>query len=165
MGQTSVTVPCKECCSPIDPDKQCYRVMGFNSAVIGNPGCTTTVSLSQVKTYITTNIGVTPSSGQVHGAYSGSFNVDCSNEESGFCRDSGAGGTRPWSDANFRSPVAESGETGLTYDFVFEDCGLDDPDFLVRIRVDFVGYIFTGPLGEGDCETSQIYSEEDIWPT
>jgi hypothetical protein len=144
-----VTIDCP-CCrkdEPPEPDdpRECYEITSWTAEAIGSPGCATTVELTIVRRYIDMPIDETPSSDDVKSAIDGAFTVDCSQEESGFCRDRGADGLYPWSNAQFEDRSGTDG-ANYSYTYLFEDCTLGDADLRVTVSLRY--------FGEGACPGS-----------
>jgi hypothetical protein len=135
-----VTIDCP-CCrkeEPPEPDpRQCYEITGWSATPIGTPGCATTAELEIVRRYIEKPVGSSPTPGEVQAAIDGAFTVDCSMEESGFCRARGSSGLYPWTSAVYESSSGE-GEV-FSYSYLFEDCKLDDADLEITIDLRYLG--------------------------
>jgi hypothetical protein len=140
----TVTIPC-DCCDPEPDDRQCYEITGWSAETIGSPGCSTAVELDIYRRYIDGSAGRSPSSDEVKSALDGAFSVDCSEEESGFCRDRGKSGMYPWSTAQFEGGGGADG-ANFTYTYLFEDCDLDEADLRVTVSLRYIG--------EGPCPGS-----------
>jgi hypothetical protein len=136
----TVTIPC-DCCEQ-EPTTQCYEVTGWSAKTLGTPGCSTVVELDIRNRYIQTPLGQGPTPDQVEGALDGAFSVDCSEEQSGFCRDRLKSGLYPWGDAVYEGSSG-SGEGEFSYSYLFEDCDLGEADLSVTISLRY--------LGPGDC--------------
>lgn len=129
---SSSTVSC-DCCGV---SRQCYEITGWSASPIGTPGCATTAELEIVRRYIEKPAGMSPTPGEVQSAIDGAFSVDCSEEESGFCRGRGASGMYPWTSAVYE---ATSGSETSSYTYLFEDCQLGEADLRVTINVNYLG--------------------------
>lgn len=134
-----VTIECPCCSKEEDPEpdpRQCYEITGWSARPIGTPGCTTTAELEIVRRYIEKPVGTGLTPGDVQQALDGAFSVDCSEEESGFCRGRGASGMYPWTDAVYESSV---GGGDFSYSYLFEDCQLGDADLRVTVGIRYLG--------------------------
>ena len=91
-----------------------------------------------MRRYIETTTEKAPTSEEVQSAIGGAFSVDCSMEESGFCRGRGSSGTYPWTAAVFETRTGSDGAS-FSYYYLFEDCELDDADLKVTINLQYLG--------------------------
>lgn len=144
---SSTTVPC-DCCKD-DTDRQCYEITGWSASPIGTPGCATTAELEIVRRYIEKPAGSSPTPSEVQAAIDGAFTVDCSMEESGFCRARGADGLYPWTSAVYQSSSSSGEGAAFSYTYLFEDCKLDEADLEVTVGVRYLGLGSCPSLGLG----------------
>lgn len=147
---TSVTVPC-DCCESAK-NTNCYEVVGWTASPLGTPACTTTANLNVTRRYISAPLGSSPSTGDIKGAIGGDFEVDCSNEASGFCQGKGASGSYPWENALYDSSMSTA--YGADYSFLFEDCQLGSADMRIVVSTRYVGscYLPIGAECDEDCK-------------
>lgn len=116
-----------------------YQVIGISTEVIGSPACTTTPNLDKVTDcYINSEL-----ENVARDSIYGDFVVDCSNEPpspgypTGFCNETGAPGSYPWTDAVYENTliIQESPVFIAEVTFTFEDCSIDPPDLRITAEI------------------------------
>jgi hypothetical protein len=139
---TSVTIPC-DCCLPDNEDLLCWEHQEIaDPQALGSPACDTNYVLNTSNFYFQAPPGDTLEQG-VRSTVTGQVTIDCSQEESGFCRGIGAEGSYNWNSIAIYETTEFYGDpntpgTFASVSFTVEDCGnpgLPPPDLRISIGV------------------------------
>ena len=109
-------------------DTEGWRVQSVGTATVPGAACQTTATLDAATMCAE---GTPHQVAQDH--VSGYLEVDCSSEESGYCRSEGASGTYSWQEATYDSTTVVGDIATVVY--LFEDCGLPPADFSITVTL------------------------------
>jgi hypothetical protein len=141
----SYTGPC-DCCLQEEDGVLCWQHVEFSDPIPeGSPACETNYELSLTDFYFQAPPGDTLEQG-VRSTVDGIVTIDCSQEESGYCRGIGASGTYGFNtiaiyeSTEFYGDPNEPGSSA-SVNFTIEDCGnpgLPPPDMRINFLVERV---------------------------
>ena len=143
MPTLTTTAPC-DCCNTDTESQYCWKHIEVGDPVpIGTPACYSNWSQCTALQYYFTAPESSNLDAEVRATIGICIEVDCSEEESGYCRGLGASGTYSFGstvyiDTQFSGPVSEVG-TFASLNYEFEDCfGLGSRDLLIQVLVERV---------------------------